>query len=91
MGSFTAAFNITGRPAASLPLGVTSTGLPIGVQLGGRLFADADVLAVSRELEEALPWAERLSPLMAGAAVPTARAWPAATGVRGAASLLVPA
>jgi amidase len=67
MGSFTAAFNISGYPAASLPLALTSDGLPIGVQLGGRLYADAEVLAVSRELEEALPWRDRLAPLVTGA------------------------
>lgn len=65
-GAFTAAFNITGQPAASLPLGVTRAGLPIGVQLAGRLFADADVLAVSRELEQALPWHDRRPPRAAG-------------------------
>jgi amidase len=59
LGAFTAAFNVTGQPAASLPLGVTGDGLPIGVQIGGRLFADADVLAVSRQLEEAWPWRQR--------------------------------
>jgi amidase len=64
-GAFTAAFNITGQPAASLPLGVTSDGLPIGVQLAGRMFADADVLAGSRELEQALPWNERRAPGLA--------------------------
>jgi amidase len=83
MGSFTAAFNITGHPAASLPMGLTADGLPIGVQLGGRLFGDADVLAVSRELEEALPWKERLSPLMGG----TASAPEPGTGTRAGAAL----
>jgi amidase len=58
-GSFTAAFNITGQPAANLPLGLTSDGLPIGVQIGGRLFADGQVLAISRQIEEALPWRQR--------------------------------
>ena len=64
-GAFTAAFNITGQPAASLPLGLTSDGLPIGVQLAGRLFADADVLAISHELEQALPWQHRRPPTAA--------------------------
>ncbi|MCC7381576.1 MAG: amidase [Deltaproteobacteria bacterium] len=65
LGAFTAPFNLTGQPAASLPLAVSSAGLPIGVQLGGKLLDDATVLAVSRQLEEALPWAGRTSPVAA--------------------------
>lgn len=59
IGAFTAAFNLTGQPAASLPLGLTTDGLPIGIQLAGRLFADHDVLQVSAQLEAALPWRAR--------------------------------
>jgi amidase len=62
IGAFTAAFNVTGAPAASLPLGLTSDGLPIGVQLGGRLYADGELLALCRQVEEALPWAQRRAP-----------------------------
>jgi amidase len=63
LGAFTAPFNLTGQPAASLPLAMSSQGLPIGVQLGGKPLDDATVLAVSRQLEEALPWAGRASPV----------------------------
>jgi amidase len=62
LGALTAPYNVLGWPAASLPLGLTSAGLPIGVQLGGSAFADADVLAVSRQLEEAMPWRDRRPP-----------------------------
>ncbi len=62
IGAFTAAFNVTGAPAASLPLGLTSDGLPIGVQLGGRLFADGELLGLCREVEDALPWRQRHAP-----------------------------
>lgn len=62
-GAFTAAFNITGQPAASVPIGLTRDGLPIGMQIAGRRFADADVLQVSRQLEEAMPWRTRRAPL----------------------------
>lgn len=63
LGAFTAAFNVTGQPAASLPLGLTRAGLPMGLQLAGRPLAEADVLAVSCQLEEAMPWRSRRAPL----------------------------
>jgi amidase len=63
IGAFTAPANLTGQPAASLPLGVSKAGLPIGVQVVGRALADATVLAVSRQLEQALPWRDRRAPL----------------------------
>lgn len=62
-GAFTAMFNLTGQPAASVPMGLGTAGAPIGVQLAGRPGADATVLAVSREVEEALPWAAVRPPL----------------------------
>jgi amidase len=61
LGAFTAAFNITGQPAASVPLGLSSEGLPMGLQLVGRRFAEEDVIRVSRELEEAMPWRGRVA------------------------------
>jgi len=63
LGAFTAVFNVSGQPAASVPAGVSAEGLPIGVQLAGRPLADATVLAVARELEEAAPWAGRKAAL----------------------------
>jgi amidase len=68
LGSFTAAFNLTGQPAVSIPGGVTSAGLPIGVQIGGRDFADGHVLAMAKQLEEALavPQARPSARLVAG-------------------------
>ena len=63
LGAFTAFFNVSGQPAVSLPAGLTSNGLPIGVQLAGRCFEEAKVLAVARELEQRLPWRERRPPL----------------------------
>jgi len=59
LGLFTAPFNISGQPAASIPAAMSREGLPIGVQLVGRAMEDATVLAVSRQLEEALPWRHR--------------------------------
>ena len=54
---FTPLNNITGTPAISLPLGRTTNGLPIGIQLAGRLGQESTLLKVSYALEEAMPWA----------------------------------
>lgn len=62
LGAFTALFNITGQPAISVPLGVTTDGLPMGLQLVGALFAEGDLLVVARQLEEAMPWRDRRAP-----------------------------
>ena len=50
-------FNLTGHPAASVPAGVTPDGLPVGLQVVGRRYAESDVLAVAAALERARPWA----------------------------------
>ena len=62
LGAFTALANITGQPAISLPLGRTTDGLPMGVQLAGALFTEGELLAVARQLEDAMPWKERRAP-----------------------------
>jgi amidase len=59
IGQFTAPFNVSGQPAASLPAGLTDDGLPIGVQLVGRRGEDALLLEVCRRLEAELPWRQR--------------------------------
>ena len=49
--------NLTGFPGASVPLGLSSEGLPIGVQIIGRPFEDELVLAVAEAIEQARgPW-----------------------------------
>jgi amidase len=57
---FCAAFNASGQPAASLPLHQSTDGLPIGIHLAARYGADAELIALSAELEAAAPWAARL-------------------------------
>jgi amidase len=52
-------FNLTGHPAASVPAGVTDGGLPVGLQVVGRRYAESDVLAVAGALERARPWHDR--------------------------------
>jgi amidase len=62
---FTAICNVTGVPAIALPLYHGEDGLPLAVQLIGRPLAEDVLLSVAAQLEEALPWADRLSPLAA--------------------------
>jgi amidase len=47
--------NYTGHPAASIPAGMAD-GLPVGMHLIGRRYADADVLAASATFERLRPW-----------------------------------
>jgi aspartyl-tRNA(Asn)/glutamyl-tRNA(Gln) amidotransferase subunit A len=54
--SFTAIFNMTGLPALSIPCGFDETGLPIGLQIAGRPFAEAVVLQVGHAYERAAGW-----------------------------------
>jgi len=56
-------FNLTGQPAATVPCGWTDGGLPIGLQIVGRRYADASVLRAAAAFESARPWAERRPPL----------------------------
>ncbi len=50
--------NFTGHPAASIPAGLSEDGLPVGMQIIGRRYADADVLAASAAFERLRPWQE---------------------------------
>jgi amidase/aspartyl-tRNA(Asn)/glutamyl-tRNA(Gln) amidotransferase subunit A len=50
-------FNFTGHPAASIPAGMVE-GLPVGMQIVGRRYADADVFAASAAFEQLKPWAD---------------------------------
>ena len=52
---FTYPFNLSGNPAASLPVGFSASGLPIGLQVVGPRHADLQVLSFCRALEAALP------------------------------------
>jgi amidase/aspartyl-tRNA(Asn)/glutamyl-tRNA(Gln) amidotransferase subunit A len=51
-------FNYTGHPAASAPAGLSAEGLPVGLQIVGRMRADADVLTARAALERRRPWRE---------------------------------
>jgi amidase/6-aminohexanoate-cyclic-dimer hydrolase len=60
---FCAVFNASGQPAASVPLGMTAGGLPVGIHLAARFGDDETLIALCAELEQAAPWAGRLPPL----------------------------
>jgi len=56
---FTISANLAGVPAVSIPCGFTSAGLPVGVQVMGRHFDDAGVLAAAATLERTESFTDR--------------------------------
>jgi aspartyl-tRNA(Asn)/glutamyl-tRNA(Gln) amidotransferase subunit A len=53
---YTLPCNLTGQPAASMPAGLTRSGLPVGIQLIGPPRADHTVLRAMRAYESASGW-----------------------------------
>ena len=51
--------NLTGFPAVSVPCGFTEGGLPIGLQLTGRPFAEATILQLAYAYEQETTWHQR--------------------------------
>ena len=60
---FTPLFNLTGQPAMTLPAGMGTDGLPLSVQLVGRLGAEDVLYSLAGQIESAAPWAQRHPPL----------------------------
>ena len=56
---FSAIYNLSHIPAASVPAGFTKEGLPVGLQIAGRRFADLTVLQASAAFESIRPWADK--------------------------------
>ena len=56
---FTFPFNMTGQPAATIPCGWSSEGLPIGMQIIGKRFNDLTVLQVSKAFENISLWKDK--------------------------------
>ncbi|NQV81317.1 MAG: Asp-tRNA(Asn)/Glu-tRNA(Gln) amidotransferase subunit GatA, partial [Alphaproteobacteria bacterium] len=54
--------NMAGLPALSLPAGLSSQGLPLGLQIVGRAFDEETVLRVGRALERAAAFDGRPAP-----------------------------
>ena len=55
--TYTGLYNITGEPAISLPMGLDSNGMPLGVQFAAPYGEDQRLLELAYELEEAKGWA----------------------------------
>lgn len=62
---FTVWFNLTGQPGMMLPLGQSTGGLPLAVQLVGRYGDEATLLRLGSQLETARPWFGRKPPMVA--------------------------
>jgi amidase len=58
MIAYTAIWNVTGHPAASLPAGTGDDGLPLAVQLVGRRHDEATLFALSAQVESVRPWGD---------------------------------
>ena len=56
LARFTRPYNMTGLPAVSIPDGFSHSGLPFGLQIGGRPFDEAAVLRVADAFERRTPW-----------------------------------
>jgi aspartyl-tRNA(Asn)/glutamyl-tRNA(Gln) amidotransferase subunit A len=56
---FTTAANLTGAPAMSIPCGFDRSGLPIGLQIQGDYFAEAQILDVAHRYQQATDWHQR--------------------------------
>lgn len=56
-------FNVTGQPAISIPCGFASDGLPVGLQIAGKAFAEETVLRVAYTYEANTEWHKRKPPI----------------------------
>jgi len=63
---FASPFNITGQPAASLPMETSKAGLPLGIQLAAKHGEDGMLLALCSQLEKLTGWRKTHPPIWAG-------------------------
>ncbi len=60
---FTAIWNATGQPVAAVPVGLGTSGLPVGAQLVGRRGDDRLLVSLAGQIERKRPWAARRPPV----------------------------
>lgn len=60
---FTPQFNLTDHSGATCPCGFTSDGLPVGLQIIGRLEDEVTVLQASAAFERVRSWADKRPPV----------------------------
>jgi amidase len=60
---YTRLANMTGCPAMSVPLHWTPEGVPVGAHFLGRMWDEATLFGLARQLEQAAPWRERRPPV----------------------------
>jgi amidase len=53
---YTAPFDMSGHPTLTLPGGMTSDGVPVGFQVVGRAFDEANILAAGHAYQQATDW-----------------------------------
>jgi aspartyl-tRNA(Asn)/glutamyl-tRNA(Gln) amidotransferase subunit A len=51
--------NLAGLPGISVPCGFSKGGLPIGLQIIGQPFQEAELLAIANSYEKAHDWAAK--------------------------------
>jgi aspartyl-tRNA(Asn)/glutamyl-tRNA(Gln) amidotransferase subunit A len=56
-------FNYLGLPSVALPCGFHPNGLPVGMQLAGRPFAEGTILRVAHHFQQATDWHRKLPPV----------------------------
>jgi aspartyl-tRNA(Asn)/glutamyl-tRNA(Gln) amidotransferase subunit A len=57
----------TGNPVLAVPIGFTASGLPLSMQIAGRPFDEATVLAAGNAYQGATDWHRRVPPMIAQA------------------------
>lgn len=66
MRSFARPISLTGLPAMSVPCGITTSGLPVGMQLVGRSMQEQTLFQIADAYENATGWPEQMPPLEGG-------------------------
>ena len=55
MDAYTLSLNLAGLPGLSLPVAKTASGMPVGMQIIGKAFSEAQLLALGQVMETILP------------------------------------